>query len=236
MGGAFQNIFLYKTIKMDKTRTIFYDLETTGLGFHNKHKDKEIVEIGAVDEETRETFRQYLVPPGGNIPRDASNVHGIFIEDGVMSRQGKVLDSVDCRTGLNYFLSWLRSFKQPITLAGYNSHNYDDWVICHNLLREGMCMKEEGAVVKFLDVSKVVRPYLRSKLGLKKWSLTFAVKTCLERQQDDAHDAVSDSIDTLDLRDNLKNEETPVKALRDVAYVQTMCQRISEGLSVEDPI
>ena len=46
------------------SRLVYYDLETTGLGFHNKHKDIEIVEIGAVDGETKEAFRQYILPPG----------------------------------------------------------------------------------------------------------------------------------------------------------------------------
>jgi len=216
-------------------RTVYYDLETTGLGFHNKHKNIEIVEIGAVVEETRETFRQYLIPPGGNIPRDASNVHGIYIKDGVLSRDGKVLEAVDCKTGLLNFLSWLKGFNQPIILAGYNSHNYDDWVISHNLLRQDLCLKEEGNVIEFLDVSKIVRPYLRHKLGVRKWSLTFAVKTCLNRSQDDAHDAVSDSVDTLDLRINLKDEETPLKALRDADYVKTMCKNIAKGLPIEEP-
>jgi len=218
-----------------RSRTVYYDLETTGLGFHNKHRDIEIVEIGAVDEETRQTFRQYMLPPGGKIPRDASNVHGIYIKDGVLYRDEKKLESVDCKTGLSNFLSWLKSFNQPIILAGYNSHNYDDWVISHNLLREDLCLKGEGSVMKFLDVSKIVRPYLRSKLGLKKWSLTFAVKTCLERQQDDAHDAVSDSVDTLDLRIILKDEETPSKAIRESDYVQEMCGRIARGLAIEEP-
>merc|ERR1712098_309207 len=101
--------------------------------------------------------------------------------------------------------------------------------------RQDLCLKEEGNVVEFLDVSKIVRPYLRHKLGVRKWSLTFAVKTCLNRSQDDAHDAVSDSVDTLDLRINLKNEETLLKALRDADYVKTMCKNIAKGLPIEEP-
>jgi len=216
-------------------RVVYYDLETTGLGFHNKHRDIEIVEIGAVDGETKETFRQYMLPPGNKIPRDASNVHGIYLRDGALYRDDMELESVDCKTGLQNFLTWLTSFKQPITLAGYNSHNFDDWVISHNLLREGLCARGGGSVVKFLDVAKIVRPYLKSTLGVRKWSLTFAVKTCLERGQSDAHSAVSDSIDTLDLMLKMKDEKAPEKAFRESDYVQNMCVRIAQGLPIEEP-
>ena len=73
-------------------RIVYYDLETTGLGFHNKHKDIEIVEIGAVDGETRDTFRQYILPPGNHIPRDASNVHGIYLREGALYRDEEELE------------------------------------------------------------------------------------------------------------------------------------------------
>eukprot|EP00090_Calanus_glacialis_P043418 TRINITY_DN76873_c0_g1_i1.p1 TRINITY_DN76873_c0_g1~~TRINITY_DN76873_c0_g1_i1.p1 ORF type:complete len:383 (+),score=128.54 TRINITY_DN76873_c0_g1_i1:47-1195(+) len=214
------------------SRLVYYDLETTGLGFHNKHRDIEIVEIGAVDGETRDTFRQYILPPGGHIPRDASNVHGIYLRDGALFRDDKELPAVDIKTGLQNFLDWLNSFNQPITLAGYNSHNFDDWVISHNYLREGLYA---GSVLQFLDVAKVVRPYIKAKLGVRKWSLTFAVKTCLERDQDDAHSAVSDAVDTLDLMVKLADEEVPEKAYRTIDYMQVMCDRIAKGLPIEEP-
>jgi len=219
----------------ENRRFIFYDLETTGLGFHNKHKDIDIVEIGAVDQESRETFQQYIYPPGNHIPRDASNVHGIFLSGGKLFRDGKELEAVDLKTGLNNFLRWLKAFNQPVTLAGYNSHNFDDWVISHNFYRENFCALRDGLVKDFLDVSKMVRPYLKSAFGVKKWSLTFAVKTCLERNQSDAHSAVSDSIDTLDLLEKLAGENIPEKAYREVSYNQAMCLRISKGLPIEDP-
>ena len=93
-------------------------------------------------------------------------------------------------------------------------------------------MNAEGL---FLDVSKIVRPYLKAKLGVRKWSLTFAVKTCLERGQSDAHSAVSDSIDTLDLMVKMKDEKAPEKAFRESDYVQNMCARIAQGLPIEEP-
>jgi len=215
-------------------RLVYYDLETTGLGFHNKHKDIEIVEIGAVDGETKDTFRQYILPPGNHIPRDASNVHGIYLREGALYRDDKKLEAVDLRTGLQNFLRWLKDLNQPIALAGYNSHNFDDWVICHNLLREGLSVAEGGRVGKFLDVSKIVRPYLRSKLGERKWSLTFAVKTCLGRGQSDAHSAVSDAVDTLDLMVRLADEEAPEKAYNNAEDVENMCDRLAKGLPLEE--
>ena len=222
------------TSKSCLKRLIYYDLETTGLDFHNKHKDIEIVEIGAVDGVTRETFQQYIYPAGNHIPQDASNVHGISIENGKLVRNSKPLDAVDPKTGLSNFLAWLKSFREPVTLSGYNSHNYDDWVICHNLHREGLCLSRQGSVAGFLDVSKIARPYLKSHFGTRKWSLTFAVESCLERGQCDAHTAVSDSFDTLDLNVKLWVEEMPEKALREVGYNETMCKRIAKGLAIDE--
>jgi len=224
-------------------RLVYYDLETTGLGIHNKHKDIEILEIGAVDGETKDTFRQYILPPGNHIPRDASNVHGIYLKEGALYRDNKNLEAVDLKTGLQNFLRWLKDINRPIALAGcnrpialagYNNHNYDDWVICHNLLRVGLSAAEDGRVGKFLDVSKIVRPYLRSKLGERKWSLTFAVKTCLGRGQSDAHSAVSDAVDTLDLMVRLADEEAPEKAYNNAEDVENMCDRLAKGLPLEE--
>jgi len=216
-------------------RLVYYDLETTGLGFHNKHKDIEILEIGAVDAESKDTFSQYILPPGNHISCEASNVHSIYLREGALYRENEKLDAVDLKTGLESFLCWLKCFKQPITLAGYNNHEYDDWVICHNLAREGLSAAEDGAVVKFFDVSKIVRPYLKNKLGERKWNLTFAVKTCLGRSQSDAHSAVSDAVDSLDLMIKLGDEDVPEKAYKEAQSIENMCHRLAEELHLEEP-
>ena len=120
---------------------------------------------------------------------------------------------MDLKTGLTTFLDWLKHFNSPITLVGYNNNEYDDWVICHNLLREGFSAKD-GGVVNFFDVSKTVRPYLKSKFGGRKWNLNYAVRTCLGRSQSDGHSAVSDAKDTLDLMVKVVEKEDSIKTCK----------------------
>ena len=48
--------------------------------------------------------------------------------------QDQLLYHVDMKTGLESFLTWLTQMPGPVTLAGYNSHSYDDLVLYHNLV------------------------------------------------------------------------------------------------------
>jgi len=123
----------------------------------------------------------------------------------------------------------LKHFNSPITLVGYNNHEYDDWVICHNLIREGFSVKD-GGVVNFFDVSKTVRPYLKSKFGGRKWNLTYAVRTCLGRSQSDGHSAVSDAKDTLDLMVNVVEKKDSIKTCKQVEEVETTCYELAQEL------
>ena len=136
-------------------RLVFYDLQTTGIAHHNKHINIEIVEICAVDIVTKNIFRQYIIPPSKNIPIETSKVHGIYLKEGDLYRNDEKLEAEeDLKKGLLNFLSWMKSFNKPIILSGYNNHAYDDWIFCHNLLREEMSIKDGGCCIIYPSFKK----------------------------------------------------------------------------------
>lgn len=113
-------------------------------------------------------------------------------EDG----EARKVDAMDKVTGFNRFITWMETFESKLTLAGYNSHSYYDWVLCHEM--QGLVEKEKVGIHTFADVSKIVRPILEAK-RIRKWNLGLAVAHFLKREQDRAHDAVSDVKDCRDL-------------------------------------
>ncbi|XP_056009320.1 uncharacterized protein LOC125656697 [Ostrea edulis] len=70
---------------------VFFDLETTGL-----ERDSEIIQIAAACGE--EQFHTYIIPRG-RISTSATCVTGLAIKDGILYRNGTVVDTVDCQTG-----------------------------------------------------------------------------------------------------------------------------------------
>jgi len=189
---------------------VYYDLETTGLNPSNKQKGIELLEIGAISCSLGLTFQQYILPTTP-IPSDATQVHGLFLkkkEDSsgeldfdrlyIKDKGGcREVEAVDKLTGINRFLAWLATFQKRVTLAGYNSHNYDDWVLCHEM--QGLVDKGHIGIHKLADVAKIVRPVLKEKFQTRKWKLGFAVDHLLERKQEMAHGALSDAVDARDL-------------------------------------
>lgn len=196
------------------TEIIFYDLETTGLNPRQKQKGIEILQLGAISDTLGETFQQYILPTTP-IPYRATNVHGLFLKkkEGSCSELdwtslyikynggSRKVDAVDKVTGLKRFIAWLETFQSGVTLAGYNSHNYDDWVLCHGL--QGVVDRADLHIHRLADVAKIVRPILRQKLQTRKWNLGFAVTHLLERRQSQAHGALSDAEDARDLLANI---------------------------------
>ena len=45
-----------------------------------------------------------------------------LLDDSNFIKEDKVLKTETARIGLQMFIDWLRSFQEPITLAGYNNH------------------------------------------------------------------------------------------------------------------
>ena len=82
---------------------VFYDVETTGLD-----RSAQIVSIGAVTQ-NGETFHIYIVPTC-NINRRASEVHGIYKQNGHLFKDGILIhNALDPHSGLSCFMGWLAS-------------------------------------------------------------------------------------------------------------------------------
>ena len=126
-------------------RIVFYDLETTGMSHSDKHRNVQILQIGAVAEDSDdEVFDQFLLPTC-EIDPAATKIHGIATgrHDGLVVNNKKVA-AVEMKLGLERFLSWLERLDDRILLVGYNSYKFDNWVLCHNLLRCGLAPPEAG--------------------------------------------------------------------------------------------
>ena len=65
-------------------------------------------------------------------------------DDVVWMKNGDLekVDAVDKKTRMANFVDWLNGFDKAIVLAGYNNHNYDDFVLAHNLLEAGVDVEE----------------------------------------------------------------------------------------------
>ena len=87
--------------------------------------------------------------------------------------------------------------KKNISRTGYNNHNYDDFVLSHNLLEAGVDVEE----LKMMsgDVAKVVRPMLATR----RWKLGVAMEELLGRRQVKAHRALSDATDAKELMEEV---------------------------------
>ena len=87
---------------------VYYDLETTGLNNRERQKGVQIVSIGAVTENGA-TFHRYIIPTC-EISRGATNIHGIYKEDGLLFKDGIIKqNALDPHSGLSCFMDWLAS-------------------------------------------------------------------------------------------------------------------------------
>ena len=85
---------------------IYYDLETTGLNNFRRQRGVQIVSIGAVTEYGA-TFHRYIMPTC-KISKGATNIHGIYKENGFLMKNGRVLENaLDPQSGLICFIDWL---------------------------------------------------------------------------------------------------------------------------------
>ena len=86
--------------------------------------------------------------------RGATNVYGLYLKETkegldlttlYMRRKNgdlEKVDAVDKKTRMANFVDWLNGFDKAIVLAVYNNHNYDDFVLAHNLLEAGVDVEE----------------------------------------------------------------------------------------------
>jgi len=204
-------------------RLVFYDLETTGVNHHEKHKDVQILQIGAVVEESGKTFSKYLIPTC-DIDKESTKIHGISTTNSGLSLHGAPLKCTEMSKGLSEFMSFLEDIGEPVILVGYNSRKFDDWVLSHNLLRCRITPKK-GVLEKVGDGLDVVGPVLRQwgvvKGGGSGVKLSLAVSKLLKEEQNYPHCALADA-------KHLRDVCTKVAEIKHTNVKDLLCEHLRD--------
>lgn len=155
---------------------VFFDLETTGV---NISKDR-IVEISVlkVHPNGKEEQRTIRVNPEMPIPKEASEVHGIYDED-----------VKECPT-FKEIAKELARFMEGCDLGGYNSNRFDVPLLAEEFLRVGVDFDMRKR--KFVDVQTIFHKMEQRTLSA---AYRFYCNKCLE----DAHSAAADTTATYEV-------------------------------------
>lgn len=155
---------------------IFFDLETTGV---NIAKDR-IVEISVLKvypngQEEQKTIR---VNPEMPIPKEASEVHGIYDED-----------VKDCPT-FKEIAKELAHYMEGCDLGGYNSNRFDIPLLAEEFLRVGVDFDMRKR--KFVDVQTIFHK-------MEQRTLSAAYRFYCDKSLEDAHTAAADTSATYEV-------------------------------------
>jgi len=122
-----------------KNPIVFFDLETTGL---NVASDR-IVEIAIlkVHVDGREESKSYRVNPEMPIPKQSSEIHGIYDED-----------VKDCPT-FKVLAKEVAKFFEGCDIAGFNSNKFDVPVLAEEFIRAEVDFDMKKR--KFVDVQTI---------------------------------------------------------------------------------
>ena len=155
---------------------VFFDLETTGV---NISKDR-IVEISVlkVHPNGKEEQRTIRVNPEMPIPKEASEVHGIYDED-----------VKECPT-FKEIAKELARFMEGCDLGGYNSNHFDVPLLAEEFLIVGVYFDMRKR--KFVDVHTIFHKMEQRTLSA---AYRFYCDKCLE----DAHSAAADTTATYEV-------------------------------------
>lgn len=155
---------------------LFFDIETTGT---DKTNDR-IVEISMLKmfEDKDHEIKTARVNPGIEIPKAASDVHGITNED-----------VKDCPT-FKQLAKGIISFIDGCDIAGFNSNAFDVPFLYNEFYRAGVEWDYTG--VNFIDVGNIFKRQNERTLGA-------AYKEYCGKTLDNAHSAEADIIATMEV-------------------------------------
>lgn len=158
-----------------KKPIIFFDLETTGV---DTTKDR-IVQIATIKlfPDGSQESKTYLINPEINIPKEASDVHGITDE--------MVKDSP---TFKKYSKNLLKYFENS-DIGGYNSNRFDVPLLIEEFRR---CDLEFDIKRAYLDVMQIEQE-------LNPRTLSGVYNRYMGKELEDAHDALNDVKATLEI-------------------------------------
>lgn len=174
-----------------KNPIVFFDLETTGT---NINSDR-IVEICylKIHPNGNEESKSMRINPGMHIPKESSEIHGIYDED-----------VADCPTFKEVAKNIARDIEGS-DLAGFNSNRFDIPLLAEEFLRAEVDL--DLSKRKFVDVQVIYHK-------MEQRTLSAAYKFYCDKNLDDAHSAEADTRATYEVlkaqldryQDVLKND------------------------------
>lgn len=173
-----------------KNPIVFFDLETTGINIvSDRIVEISILKINTDGTEESKTFR---INPEMPIPKQASDIHGIYDED--------VADAPTFKEVARQ----LAMFMEGCDIAGYNSNKFDIPLLAEEFIRAEVDF--DMTKRKFIDVQTIFHK-------MEKRNLEAAYQFYCDKNLDDAHSAEADTRATyevlkaqLDRYKNLKND------------------------------
>lgn len=168
---------------------VFFDLETTGI---NIAKDR-IVEISLLKilPNGKEEQRTLRVNPEMPIPKQASDIHGIYDED-----------VKDC-PAFKEIAKDLAHFLEGCDLGGYNSNRFDIPLLAEEFLRVGVDFDMRKR--KFVDVQTIFHK-------MEQRTLSAAYRFYCDKSLEDAHSAAADTMATYEvLKSQLERYEGQIE-------------------------
>ena len=164
-------------ISLQKSLAIF-DIEATGLSISNDR----IVEIAIIKIAPDGSRTEFLkrVNPGIPIPKEVSEIHGIYDED------------IKDEPTLKGILPELEAFIEGADFAGYNSNKFDLPMLAEELLRAGSSV--DLSIKKHIDVQNIFHK-------MEQRTLIAAYKFYCQKNLENAHSALADAEATWEVLD-----------------------------------
>ena len=162
-------------LKLERPLVVF-DLETTGI---NVSRDR-IIEISLLKifPEGNEELKTYRVNPGVPIPRETSDIHGIFDKD------------VADKPSFKELAPDLVKFLTECDFCGFNSNKFDFPLLVEEFYRAGIPFEIDKR--KFIDVQRIY--HHKEPRNLKA-----AFKFYCDKDLENAHSAEADTIATWEI-------------------------------------
>ncbi|KAL7867736.1 hypothetical protein SRHO_G00091200 [Serrasalmus rhombeus] len=165
----------------DSPRTVFFDLETTGLG-----PSCDIVQLAAVSGS--HALNLFMVPRCRMEP-GASRVTGFRVRRHQLFLHRRPVLTNSLREALVSFITFLGMFGRPL-LVGHNIRRFDCLVLARALDEFGLKAAFQTVVVGFLDSLPLARQLLKDS-GIQSFKQENLVKAVLGVSYA-AHDALAD--------------------------------------------
>lgn len=165
----------------DKT-IVFFDLEATGLDTHAC----DIIQLSAICGQ--KAFNAYTLPRSA-LTESAKRVTGFTVSNGSLFLRGAPVDTIPLVDMLTSFITFLRSFHQPVLLAAHSVMRFDAPVLTRVLRQYSLQQEFQQVVSGFLDT------FLLSKNvyhGLRSYSQQALVHHFLGKTYN-AHNAMEDA-------------------------------------------